>query len=258
MPGQSTLGGLLQSNSLRITAAQLLNLVNNPLVLVGAPASGFANLVRSLIVSLEFGTTPFVAPFGSAAALYYGGPARYPVSGMGFLNGPNWGVGNSQENGPSFGVTAVANASGGNTVYTANLRNAPTNLFAGLYGDTSEFVHGANTGRFLCVSNTQTTITLANASGVSDAGGQIIIEMPAAVWGACPVGSPNDLSALLTQSLVSSVFAYEIAGWSFPASEIAGAPIYLGNPLPLLGNPQNFTGGDSSLLITTESLQVQL
>ena len=54
------------------------------------------------------------------------------------------------------------------------------------------------------------------------------------------------------------MFAYEIGEWAFPASEIAGAPIYLGNPLPLLGNPQNFTAGDSSLLITTESLQVTL
>ena len=90
--GNSTLAGFLQSNTVRVAASQLLNLVNNPLVLIGAPPSGFGNLLRSLIVSLEFGTTPFIAPFGSAASLFYGGPARYPVSGIGFWKWAELGI----------------------------------------------------------------------------------------------------------------------------------------------------------------------
>jgi hypothetical protein len=257
--GYSTLNGLLCSQTVKVTPAQLLALVQAPVVLVGGQSSAFVNLLRSLILSLEFGTTPFSAPFGSAAAVYYGIGSRYPASGLGFQNGPSWGLfdpATSATNGPAYSVSAVGNASAGNTTYAADLRGAPTNLFAGFYVDASAFGHSSNNGRFLCVSHTQTAIVLANGAGVSDSGGLIVIEFPASIWGAAAVGSPNDLTPLLTQSVVSCVHAYQIDSWDFPTAEVAGASLVLGNPLPLLGNPQNLIGGDSSLIITAEFLQV--
>ena len=258
MPGQSTLGGFLNSVQIAVSAQQLLNLIASPIQLCAPSGPNQAVLLRSLIASLEFKSTPYTAPFGSSAAVYFAGPSRYPVTGLGYLNGPSWGMGTPQTNGPAFAATAVGGAVGGATAYTCNLRGASTNLFAGYYVDASEFVHGANSGRFLCVSNTATSIVLANASGVVDAGGQLIIEFPQSVWGAGGIGGPNDIAPLLTQSLVSCVYEMPIPSPIFPTSEISGCPIVLANGLPLLGNPQNFTSGDSSLLLTLEYLQISL
>jgi len=71
----------------------------------------------------------------------------------------------------AFTLTSVANASGGTTVYTGTITNGatPTNAWQGFYFSISGFATGANNGGpWLCTASTATTITLQNASGVSE------------------------------------------------------------------------------------------
>ena len=71
--------------------------------------------------------------------------------------------------GTSFAVTSVANASGGNTVYTGTFTGGGTNALINRYFTVTGFVtNPSNNGRFLCIANTTTTLTLVNASGVSE------------------------------------------------------------------------------------------
>jgi hypothetical protein len=70
-----------------------------------------------------------------------------------------------------FTITSVANASAGTTVYTGTITGGGSNAFVGYYFSASGFAHSANDGTFECTASSGSTITLANASGVSDAGG---------------------------------------------------------------------------------------
>ena len=67
--------------------------------------------------------------------------------------------------GQSFTLSAVANASAGNTVYTGT---ALSTLVAGVSATIQGFVTGANNGTFTVVSSTSTTVTVNNASGVAE------------------------------------------------------------------------------------------
>jgi hypothetical protein len=245
--GYSVLNGLLQSTTMLVSPAQLLDLVESPLVLLASPGAGVANLLKKLVVSLRFATTPYVASWGAGCCVFYGGSRRFPVTG-GFAGPPL---------GPSFAATAVGNASGGLTTYTTpSLRGAPANLFAGLWCNCSLFAHAANNGRFQCSSNTTGALVLANASGVSDAGGAVNVEVPGWSFG---VGGQNDLAGLLTTAIASTLTELEIpTPWSYPRVDIEAAPILLGNPLTALGGAADLTTGDSSLLLTAEFFQLQL
>jgi hypothetical protein len=66
----------------------------------------------------------------------------------------------------AFGTTSVANASGSNTVYTGSF--SPLALPALSYVVIAGFSNAVNNGTFLVVSCTATTLTVANASGVSE------------------------------------------------------------------------------------------
>jgi len=245
--GYSTLNGLLQSTTMLVTPAQLLDLVESPLVLLGSPGAGVANVLKKLAVSLRFGTTPYVASWGAGCCVFYGGSRRFPVTG-GFAGPPL---------GPNFAATAVGNASGGLTTYTTPaLRGAQTNLFAGLFCNASGFAHAANNGRFACASNTTGAIVLANAAGVSDAGGTVNVEIPG--WG-FGVGGQNDLAGLLTTAVASTLTELVIpTPWNYPRADVEGLPIMLANPLTALGGATDLTSGDSSLLLTAEYFQLQL
>jgi hypothetical protein len=72
---------------------------------------------------------------------------------------------------PTFALTAAANASGGQTVYTGNF-SSPSGANNALAGATFE-VTGfeevrANDGTFLCTASTASTITLNNPDGGAD------------------------------------------------------------------------------------------
>ena len=247
MNGASTLSGLLCSSEVLITPEQLLNLVNAPIQLCGPSGPNDAALILSLILSLRFGTTPFTQPPNAALVAYYGGPSRIAA----------WGSGGSQ--GPNFQITSVNAASGGATQYNGTIVGGDSNAYAGLYVDAGLYTHGANAGRFLCVASTATSITLQNSAGVAEtapAGAIVEIELPSGSWG-CGVGGGSDVSPILL-STASTVARYDITGGNLPTSEIVGASIYLGNPLPIIGSPANFTAGDSSLLVTVEWLSVPL
>jgi hypothetical protein len=74
----------------------------------------------------------------------------------------------------SQAVSAVAAASGGNTVYTiASTTSAGNGGWIGLSFTAASFAHGANNGTFTCVASSTTTVTLNNASGVVDTTGTL-------------------------------------------------------------------------------------
>ena len=66
-------------------------------------------------------------------------------------------------------LTAAANASGGNTVYTGTITGGGSNALVGNYYYIVNFTNSANDGGpFIATASTTTTLTLANASGVAE------------------------------------------------------------------------------------------
>jgi len=66
-------------------------------------------------------------------------------------------------------LTAAANASGGNTVYTGTITGGGSNALVGNYYYINTFTNAANNGGpFIATASTTTTLTLANASGVAE------------------------------------------------------------------------------------------
>ncbi|PWT75509.1 MAG: hypothetical protein C5B59_08500 [Bacteroidetes bacterium] len=70
----------------------------------------------------------------------------------------------------AYSVTAAANASAGSTVYTGTFGQGGSNGLAGLAVTISGFANAANNGTFTISASSTTTITVNNASGVSQAG----------------------------------------------------------------------------------------
>jgi hypothetical protein len=249
----SVLGGLLSSLQVPISPAQLRALPNSPIPLIGAPGPGIANLIQRVIASLKFGSTPYVAGAGSKAVMLYGGPSRLGVDAQ-LLALPA---------GPfpflSYPGTAVANASGGNTVYSANLANVGTNGLAGYPVVASGYSHAANNGNFTIVSNSQSSITLNNPSGVAEAAPPEPANLQ--VFSSLQLAGGSgliDLTTLLTSAQADTVQSFEISNTAFPAVEVANVPIYLGTSANVLSAPQNFSAGDSSVTLTILYSQLQL
>jgi hypothetical protein len=69
---------------------------------------------------------------------------------------------------PALNLTSVANAAGGSTVYTGTITGGGSNAFAGASFSVAGFTTGANNGTFTCTASTGSTLTLSNASGVSE------------------------------------------------------------------------------------------
>ncbi len=69
-------------------------------------------------------------------------------------------------------LTAAANTSGGNTVYTMvdvnTVGSGANGAYIGLTFVVTGFTNAANNGTFTCVQSTNTTLTLNNASGVAE------------------------------------------------------------------------------------------
>jgi hypothetical protein len=249
----NTLGGLLNSLQVPISPAQLRALPNQPIPLIGSPGPGVANLIVRVIASLKFGTTPYTAGPGTRAQMLYGGPSRLgvdaallaiPVGPFPFL---------------SFPGTAVANASGGNTSYAANLSNVGTNALVGFPVVASGYSHAANNGNFTIVSNSQSAIVLNNAAGVLEAAPPEPANLQLFSSLALAGGSGQvDLTTLLTSALADTVQTFEVASPAFPSVEVANVPIYLGTSASVLSAPQNFSAGDSSVTLTILYSQLQL
>lgn len=73
-----------------------------------------------------------------------------------------------------FTITTVDNAAGGDTIYNGTITGGASNAYVGYYFSASGFAQSANDGTYECVASSDSSITLANPSGVSDAGGVII------------------------------------------------------------------------------------
>jgi len=68
----------------------------------------------------------------------------------------------------SLVLSAVANASGGTSVYTGTITGGGTNNFVGMEFTVAGFATAANNGTFLCTANDTTTLTLTNAAGAAE------------------------------------------------------------------------------------------
>jgi uncharacterized repeat protein (TIGR01451 family) len=81
------------------------------------------------------------------------------------------GVSMNMSNQGSLSLTSVANASGGNTVYTGTITGGASNAYTGFVFTVAGFTNGANNGTFTCTASTATTLTLSNAAGVAQSHG---------------------------------------------------------------------------------------
>jgi Putative phage tail protein/PA14 domain len=114
----------------------------------------------------------------------YGAPAATILSGTDYAPlvqvpyGTTLTTGHYSVNPTSIGtfvLTAAANASGGNTVYTGTITggtspytSGASNAYIGFMFVVNTFTNAANNGTFLCIASTATTITLVNALGVAE------------------------------------------------------------------------------------------
>jgi hypothetical protein len=64
-------------------------------------------------------------------------------------------------------ITAVANASGGTTVYTVTGGSATSNFYAGMLFVVSGCSQNANNGVFVCTTSSSTSVTLGNSVGIN-------------------------------------------------------------------------------------------
>lgn len=67
----------------------------------------------------------------------------------------------------TFNLKSVANAAGGDTVYTGTFTGGAGNTLAGYIFVIDGFANAANNGRFISTASTATTLTLTNAAGVA-------------------------------------------------------------------------------------------
>jgi hypothetical protein len=68
-----------------------------------------------------------------------------------------------------YTLTAAANASAGNTVYSGTFSDGGSNALVGQVFTIAGFVaHTVNNGTFICTASTTSALTLANAAGVAE------------------------------------------------------------------------------------------
>ncbi|MFY9742904.1 MAG: hypothetical protein WAK21_12940, partial [Candidatus Sulfotelmatobacter sp.] len=81
-----------------------------------------------------------------------------------------------------FSITSVANASGGNTVYSGSIPAGASNALEGYNFVPSGFAQspnnagGSNPAYFTCVASSATSITLNNPNGVTDTSGSVAFQ----------------------------------------------------------------------------------
>lgn len=147
----------------------------------------------------------------------------------------------------SFTLTSVAASSGGVAVYTGAIPNGSPNTFAGQVFLVSSFDKTENNGVYLCTASTNTTLTLANASGVAESKQAKAVSNPSYVvgnaYGTDCLYAPG---AYTQPTLTGGVSAYLYAG---NTSGAVGCftltnPTNLGTALAstTTGNSLEFTG----------------
>jgi uncharacterized repeat protein (TIGR01451 family) len=104
------------------------------------------------------------APKGEGIA---GTPAYLEENVSGTLEPVSTGTGYPSGAYGQFTLTKVANAGGGDTVYTGTITGGAGSAWAGYTFIIGGFTNAANNGRFVSTASTATTITLNNANGVA-------------------------------------------------------------------------------------------
>lgn len=146
----TALGALLPNET--VTIAGFTNLGNNGLFTVVSSTSTTVTVINPQGVAESIAST-LVSTSGTQ-----GWGIVHPSTAI--TVGPPTGGG-----GQSFSLSAVANASAGNTVYTGVGLSV---LMTGSGVTIQGFLTGANNGSFTVVSSTSTTVTVNNPSGVTE------------------------------------------------------------------------------------------
>jgi hypothetical protein len=123
-----------------------------------------------------------------------------------------------------YAIASVANASGGNTVYTRSVTGTePTNALIGYNFTPTGFAHaannvgGSNPAFFTCVASTTTTITLNNPSGVSDVGGSMPFQCIVQIGINKTGNRPNGDVAYIFDSTIG-----DVSDFAHPAISVVG------------------------------------
>jgi hypothetical protein len=132
----------------------------------GATSGGKAELLNSVFERIS------IYGFGGNNWLFLGANTSGAVGSNQFISLYDCNSYSNQGPGASavagLTLTAAANASGGNTVYTGTITGGGSNAYAGYKFVVAGFDNSANNGTLVCTASTTTTLTLNNGSGVSD------------------------------------------------------------------------------------------
>lgn len=110
-----------------------------------------------------------VNDYGSPGTITLSGTTQVPLTYTSNVTpGPGEYTVTSSPNIGPFQVNSVANASGGNTVYSGSFAGGGSNAFAGFVFAIHGFINSQNNGQFTCTASTTSTITLNNSNGVAE------------------------------------------------------------------------------------------
>ena len=129
---------------------------------VRVPNYTTATLGAALTGSAWNGSTGGILALNLSGTLTLNG-ATVHMDGLGFRGGSGMFLVGSLAN-----LTQVANAAGGNTVYTGTISGGAANALVGTTFIVAGFVNAANNGTFVATASTAGTLTLANAAGIAE------------------------------------------------------------------------------------------
>jgi len=143
----------------------------------GLQLSGIPNPAPPILPATTDYEQPAPATYNPAAD---GQPGWDAPKGEGIAGTPAWvesggtflatGTGYPSGAAGALALTSVANAAGGDTVYTGTITGGAANAWAGYTFVVGGFANAANNGRFVSTASTATTLTLTNAAGAAQTG----------------------------------------------------------------------------------------
>ncbi len=193
---------------------------------VRVPNYSTATIGAALTASAWNGSTGGILALNVSGALTLGG-ATVNLNGLGFRGGAAL-----QLQGSVAPLTSVANAAGGNTVYTGTVTGGAANALAGTTFIVAGFTNAANNGTFVATASTATTLTLANAAGVAETHAATASMSPGATTSDYLFPSPNSYAG-----------AARIGADGSKAEGIAGTPHWVESAATFLNTNQAYAEG---------------
>lgn len=194
---------------------------------VRVPSYSTATL-GALTASAWNGSTGGILALNVSGQLTLGG-ATISLNGVGFRGGAGL-----QLQGSVVTLTSVANAAGGNTVYTGTVTGGGANALVGTTFIVAGFTNAANNGTFVATASSATTLTLANAAGVAETHAATASMSPAATNSDFLFTAPNSFAGFGTP---------RIGADGSKAEGIAGTPHWVESGATFLNTNQTYAEG---------------